>query len=172
MNSSSLFDSEPEQQSGAVISDCGKYRYHLWRIWNSELPVMVWVMLNPSTADATQDDPTIRRCIGFAKREGCGGISVRNIFALRATNPKDLLKHPDPVGPENESHLLSARNSFLMSVLVVGWGCTIPSLRGRYTTPIACLLPQSPQCFGVTKNGDPKHPLYLPKNAPLVEWRK
>ena len=68
-----LFDElTDEQRSGAIISACGQYRYHLWRRWDELLPTMVWVMLNPSTADATEDDPTIRRCIGFAKREGCG----------------------------------------------------------------------------------------------------
>lgn len=133
---------------------------------------MVWVMLNPSTADATEDDPTIRRCIGFAKREGCGGISVRNVFALRATNPDELLKHPDPFGPENEAYLLGARNVSLLTVLVLGWGAKIksPRLVGYYQRAAACLTGQSPHCFGLTKDGDPRHPLYLKGDAPLVPW--
>lgn len=162
-----------EDRSGAIISPCGEYRYHLWRRWDESLPTMCWVMLNPSTADASEDDPTIRRCIGFAKREGCGGISVRNVFALRATDPAELLKHPDPFGPENEEHLLSARSCSLMTILVVGWGnqSTNKRLRHYYNQAACCLLPQSPKCFGVTKSGDPRHPLYLPGGAKLIGWR-
>lgn len=167
-----LFDNMTEdERSGAIISDCGSYRYHLWRRWDETLPTMVWVMMNPSTADASEDDPTIRRCIGFAKREGCGGISVRNVFALRATNPDELLKHHDPFGPDNESHLLAARNCHLMSVLVLGWGAKIKRLAWAYQKASACLVMQSPKCFGTTKGGDPRHPLYLPGNAELIDWK-
>jgi hypothetical protein len=171
---SDLFDPmTDEQKSGAILSACGTYRYHLWRRWDELLPTMVWVMLNPSTADAAADDPTIRRCIGFAKREGCGGISVRNVFALRATDPDELVKHPDPFGPENEAYLLGARNVSLMTILVLGWGArlTSPRLRGYYRRAEACTVVQKPRCFGVTKAGDPRHPLYLPGNAPLVQWK-
>ena len=88
----------------AVISHCKRYRYRLARHWGagSALP---FVMLNPSTADADNDDPTIRRCIAFAKREGAGGIVVANLFAFRATSPADMLAAPNPFGPENEGHL-------------------------------------------------------------------
>lgn len=106
-----LFDTGPSEneRAGAILSACGTYRYHLWRLWDKALPVMVFVMQNPSTADASHDDPTIRKCIGFAKRHGYGGISVRNIFALRATDERILLTHHDPFGPENDAHLLAAR---------------------------------------------------------------
>ena len=162
-----------DDRSGAILSDCGTYRYHLWRRWNPDLPTMVWVMLNPSTADATADDPTIRRCINFARREGCGGISVRNVFALRATNPDELLRHPDPFGPDNETWLLAARQCSLLTVLVLGWGArlTAPRLRSFYQRAECCLVTQKPFCFGTTKAGDPRHPLYLPNNAPLTPWR-
>jgi hypothetical protein len=76
-----LFDAAPVATSGAVLSDCGQYRYRLWRVWDDCLPLMVFVMQNPSTATADADDPTIRKCIGFAKRHGYGGVSVRNVFA-------------------------------------------------------------------------------------------
>lgn len=170
----SLFDEmTDEDRSGAVISPCGTYRYHLWRRWDGNLPTMCWVMLNPSTADAKEDDPTIRRCIGFAKREGCGGISVRNVFALRATHPSELAKHSDPFGPENEAHLMGARNVSLLTVLVLGWGAQIGNKRllSYYTRAQCCLLPQNPYCFGVTKAGGPRHPLYLPGDAPLARWK-
>jgi hypothetical protein len=172
--SDSLFhDLSDGDRSGAVLSDCGTYRYHLWRRWDPCLPTMVWVMLNPSTADAKEDDPTIRRCLGFAKREGCGGISVRNVFALRATDPAELAKHPDPFGPENEEYLLGARGVSLLTVLVLGWGAklTHPRLRSYYQRAECCLVTQSPKCFGVTKKGDPRHPLYLPGNAALTPWK-
>lgn len=169
-----LFDTmTDEDRSGAIISPCGTYRYHLWRRWDENLPTMCWVMLNPSTADASLDDPTIRRCIGFAKREGCGGISVRNVFALRATDPKELLSHPDPFGPENEAHLMSARQVSLLTILVLGWGAKInsPRLRDYYRRAEAMMVMQDAKCFGVTKDGDPRHPLYLKGDAPLVKWR-
>lgn len=160
------------ERSGAIISACGAYRYHLWRRWDDSLPTMVWIMLNPSTADAIKDDPTIRKCIGFAKREGCGGISVRNVFALRATDPAELLKHPDPFGPENEQHLLAARSVSTMTILVLGWGAKVAKrLHHYYQRAAACLTLQSPNCFGTTKDGDPRHPLYLKGDAPLTPWK-
>ena len=80
------------------------YRYLLTRRWGT-VPAMVWIMLNPSTADAFAEDPTIRRCLIFAHREGCGGLTVVNLFALRSTDPKALTRHPDPVGPANDTFI-------------------------------------------------------------------
>jgi hypothetical protein len=88
----------------AVLSDCGTYRYRLGRRW-AEGPVDVWIMLNPSTADATVDDRTIRRCMEFSRRWGAGALVVGNLFALRATDPAELVRHPDPIGPDNDEHL-------------------------------------------------------------------
>jgi len=167
-----LFD-EPatELQSGAVISPCGEYRYRLWRRWNDLQPVMVWVMLNPSTADASQDDPTIRRCIGFAKREGFGSIDVLNVFALRATNPDALLSHRDPFGPDNEEWLLGCRQRHAMSQLVLGFGAIhSPRLLSHYKRAWCAFVQAKPNCFGITKAGWPRHPLYLPGNAAIQEW--
>lgn len=167
-----LFD-EPAFQTGALISHCGQYRYHLWRVWEPLLPTMVFVMQNPSTADATTDDPTIRKCIGYAKREGYGGISVRNVFALRATDERKLLEHPDPFGPDNEAHLLAARSVSLLTRLVVAWGERLGGKRlaRHYNHAAVCLAPLSPYCLGVNKSGEPKHPLYLKGDTPLIPWR-
>jgi hypothetical protein len=163
----------PDERSGAIISPCGVYRYHLWRRWDENLPTMVWVMLNPSTADAAEDDPTIRRCIGFAKREGCGGISVRNVFALRATDPSELAKYPDPVGPDNWDYLINARQVSLLTILIAGWGALRPEkrLRSGYTNAISAVMGQGAHCFGVTKKGHPRHPLYLKANAPMIPFK-
>jgi hypothetical protein len=171
----SLFDDGTEKtqvKTGAIISACGQYRYHLWRQWNASLACMCWLMLNPSSADDKEDDPTIRKCIGFAKRHDCGGISVRNVFALRATDPTGLLRHPDPFGPENEDYLMSARNVSLLTILVLGWGTKKGGKRLAHhykRAENACVI-QKPYCFGVTKDGDPGHPLYLPYDSPKMEW--
>jgi hypothetical protein len=159
--------------TGAKISDCGLYRYHLWRVWDDTLPVMVWVMMNPSTADQTDDDPTIRRCVGFAKRDGFGGISVRNVFALRSTDPKALLTAADPFGPKNEDALLHCRGVAMMTRLVVAWGKPVGGKRlaGYYQrAAVACSI-NKPYCLGVNGDGSPKHPLYLANDTPIVPWR-
>lgn len=159
-------------ESGAVISACGQYRYALWRIWDDCRPVMSFVMMNPSTANAADDDPTIRRCVGFAKREGCGGIYVTNVFALRSTDPAALSSHPDPFGPENEKHLLGADRVSMMTQLVVAWGARKGGRRlaHYYKKAAVILVTQSPHCLGVTRDGDPCHPLYLANSTPLVRW--
>jgi hypothetical protein len=113
---------------GAEFSDCGTYRYALWRTWNALQPGVLFVGLNPSTADATTDDPTIRRCIGFAKRWGYGGITMANVFAYRATDPREMtvLALERAIGPENDAHLASLAES--ASFVVAAWGA---HLRGR-----------------------------------------
>ncbi len=166
-------DTQTELETGAIISPCEQYRYHLWRIWDRSLPTLVFVMQNPSTADASSDDPTIRRCIGFAKRDGYGSISVRNVFALRATDERELLTHPDPFGPDNETHLLAAREVSLMSRLVVAWGNRFGGKRLAYHYKQAgvILSTLTPYCLGTTASGEPKHPLFLPANAEMILWK-
>lgn len=159
-------------QTGATISECGLYRYHLWRVWDDERAILCFVMLNPSTADASEDDATIRRCLGFAKRDGYGGISVRNLFALRATDPCELLKVHDPVGPDNEEHLLACRNVHLLSRLVAAWG-RLPggkTLRSLAQSSVNIVRMSDPYCLGCNQDGSPKHPLYLPSNTDIIKW--
>src|SRR3989449_11540410 len=117
----------PPMRTDACFSRCGTYRYALWRRWAAG-PQVLFVMLNPSTADAQRDDPTIRRCIGFARRWGCGGIEVVNLFALRATDPRRLRYTRDPVGPENVAHL--ARAAGRASLVGAAWGAD-PAARSR-----------------------------------------
>ena len=155
-------------QSGALISECGTYRYLLWRKWGGSLDsVLSFVMLNPSTADALKDDPTIRRCIALAKRERLGGIQVVNLFAYRSTDPAVLGRVPDPVGPSNDHFI--REQVFPGRVIVVAWGSV--RFQGRIGQVMGMLREHGrAYCLGTTKNGSPRHPLYLPSSTPLVSF--
>jgi len=142
----------------AVVSPCGTYRYELRRQWAKGL-VCTWIMLNPSVADSEIDDPTIRRCAGFARRWGHSGITVRNLFALRATDPRALRHHPDPVGPDNDWWLTAPASPGLT---VCAWG-THGALRDRAARVVAVLTRRGAplHCLALTAQGHPRHPLYL-----------
>jgi len=146
-------------EKSAIISECRKYRYELRRIWQQKLGLICWVMLNPSTADANFDDPTIRRCMGYTARWGYGGIIVVNLFALRATNPKELYKSNDPKGPENYHYIFRA--SWGSKLTIVAWGT-----HGKHLNQNKIVLAQltNPHYLILTKNGDPHHPLFLRKD--------
>ena len=154
----------------AQISGCGRYRYRLERFW-SDAPALPFVMLNPSTADAMLDDPTIRRCMGFARREGAGGIIVANVYAFRATDPAALWRQADPHGPENDAALTEvARWAAQVNVPVVcAWGVH----GGGSNRHIALMLDAGARlvCLGKTKGGHPHHPLYLKGDQPLESFR-
>ena len=123
VNSLPVFVVPREIERATVISKCGAYRYSLTRKW-SDAPNLPFVMLNPSTADAKEDDPTIRRCIGFARREGAGGLIVANLYALRAPSPEALWSARDPLGPENLQTLagLAAQAVDQSLPIVCAWG--------------------------------------------------
>lgn len=147
----------------AVISECGRYRYALTRRW-SDGPNCGFIMLNPSTADAERDDPTIRRCIGFARREGCGGLIVLNLFAYRATKPEDMAAASDPVGPHADHHLLD----FIQNVdgpLIAAWGSHW--MAKTRAADVTAMIGSHCSCLGKTKNGSPRHPLYVRADTPL-----
>ena len=159
----------PEIAAGADLSDDGLYRYRLWRKWAPGAR-MVFCMLNPSTADAHQDDPTIRRCIGFAKEHGCGALDVVNLFALRSTDPAALFDHPDPIGPANDDAIAAAAKG--AAVVVVAWGAE-GGLRHRDQEVLDLLdrfAEAPPVCLGRTKAGFPRHPLYVAKATPLSDY--
>ena len=167
----------------AFLSHCGRYRYYLVRRW-SDGPVMLFVMLNPSTADATNDDPTIRRCIGFAQREGCGAVAVVNLFALRTPDPRQLLGVAQAlgtetiIGRENDKHIATAVS--MASVVVMAWGAHESRLfsdpenhhdRGHSVwRAVRHIHGKRTMCLGTTKAGAPKHPLYLAANTPLIPY--
>lgn len=154
-------------ESDAIISGCGQYRHSLTRKWGPG-PTCVFIMLNPSTADAVEDDPTIRRCIGFAQREGCGSLEVVNLFGFRATSPADLKRAADPVGRWNDQYLYAAVK-FATGPVIAAWGA-----HGAWmdqSRKVRQMLRTKPlKCLGLTKAGEPKHPLYLPGDAPLINF--
>lgn len=144
----------------AQISKDGVYRYELTRRWEPGL-LLRWVMLNPSTADALVDDPTIRRCCGFAKAWNFAGIVVHNLYALRSTDPKALRTHPDPVGPENNRYLSQSPLSYSDGV-ICAWGASADPDRERHVVRMFADTRTDLYCLGRTKAGNPRHPLYLP----------
>ncbi|ARP92528.1 hypothetical protein CAL14_05375 [Bordetella genomosp. 9] len=160
----------------AVISECGTYRYLLTRPAPSGpqfakpcYGTALFVMLNPSTADATVDDPTIRRCKAFAYRWGCAGIAVVNLYALRSPSPADLWKHADPVGPDNDIWLRQVAREH--ETVVFAWGANAKPERVRQVYEIFKGGPlRQIRCLGVTKDGSPRHPLYVRADQPLIEW--
>src|SRR4051794_10946119 len=150
-------------QRRACFSQCGKYRYSLTRQWNVDRPSICWIMLNPSTANGFQDDPTIRRCIGFSQSWRAGGIEVVNLFAFRATQPAVLFAARDPIGPRNDGHLVACVKRPEQRV-IAAWGCN-GDRRGRDREVLALLarLGVRVECLGRTKHGYPRHPLYVPE---------
>jgi hypothetical protein len=125
-------------------------------------------MLNPSTADAERDDPTIRRCGGFARAWGFGAMTVVNLFALRATDPARLRRARDPIGRDNDRHIAEAAAG--ADALVLAWGIH-GALRDRDRAVLALLSELRPSCLGLTRGGHPRHPLYLPRAAAPVPFR-
>lgn len=154
-------------QRKASLSKCGLYRYTLSRRWQEDGEFLVWVMLNPSTADAEQDDPTIRRVIGFSKREGFGGLHVVNIWALRATSPKDLHARREAYEPEN---LCIVRAFVEDADVVVAWGGSLSQCPALTRVKMILRTAHRVRCLGVTKSGQPRHPLYLRADTLLVPW--
>ena len=185
---------------GALISRDGRYRYRLWREWRlstlfarwnwwrdetgqpvldgsghpiGEPKTCLFVMLNPSTADGDVDDPTIRRCVGFALRLKYERLEVVNLFAYRATSPRDLMALNDidePVGIDNQRHVETAALS--ADRIICAWGAHGAHLDQDETVFGWLPLHKPKFCFGLpTKAGAPRHPLYLAANAPLREYR-
>ena len=154
--------------AGAQFSKCRKYRYALWRTWQEGDGHVTFIGLNPSMADETKDDPTIRRCIGFAKSWGFGGINMLNLFAFAATDPNVLKKVDDPVGDQNDSFLM--RYCDAAGLNVACWG-TRGAFMERGKKVIELLGAESLSCFGLTSGGHPKHPLYLKKETVCINLK-
>lgn len=158
--------------NACVFSPDRIYRYSLVSIIGPEKKICLFVCLNPSTADENQDDPTVRRCKGYAKRLGCGIFSIGNIFAYRATNPKELYKVSDPVGLENDRRIRESAEC--ADIVVAAWGSHGNYLdRGKQ---VVTLLRKHHNGFihilGSTRRGQPSHPLYLKKDALFQVYNK
>lgn len=152
----------------ATFSACGRFRYRLGRRWGPG-PPLLFVMLNPSTADGRKDDPTLRRCLGFSQRAGFDALEVVNLFAYRATDPSDLRAAGYPVGLRNDEHIAAAvRDS---AAVCLAWGAHAARL-ARATEVLDLLrgLDARPQCLRLTRDGCPQHPLRLPSNCVLRQF--
>lgn len=145
----------------AVLSDCGKYRYLLRRSWDHKLPRALYIMLNPSTADAEVDDATIRSCFRLARPWGYGSLEVVNLFAWRATDPAELEKAADPVGnPRNADTIQMALKR--CDLAICAWGAhPMAEERGQLAVSTVRGYKPAAYCLGTTKHGAPKHPLYI-----------
>jgi hypothetical protein len=146
-------------ERGAAFDPTGTYRYCLWRCWDAGRPRVTFIMLNPSTADAVRDDPTIRRCMAFVCSWGGGSLEVVNLFAYRTGRPALLRAAPDPVGPRNDWYLLRAARR--ADRLIAAWG-NHGVLHARDRTVLHLLADQAELfCLGTTRLGQPRHPLYV-----------
>jgi hypothetical protein len=155
---------------GAFITPCKKFRYHLTRIWDSNKPKITVVGLNCSTADAEKNDPTVRREIMFAMDMGFGWLYKANLFAYRTKDPKKMKRARDPIGPDNDRWIAGMAKA--AHKIVVAWGAHGSYLdRDRAVEKILRATGKPLWCFGVTKGGFPKHPLYLDSGTRLVEWK-
>ena len=146
-------------EKSACFSPCLKYRYTLKRIWNQKKDYICFVCLNPSTADENFDDPTIRRCVGFIDSWGFGGLIMVNLFAFRATKPKDMLAAKEPIGPHNDIYIEGA--SACAAFTIMAWGT-----KGNYLNrdkEVMTFLSR-PKHIILTKDGHPGHPLFLRKS--------
>ena len=153
---------------GAIFDVNGRYRYSLWRSWSTHYPRIVFILLNPSSADEQRNDPTIRRCMGFARAWNFGSMEVVNLFAYRATDYRELFKVSDPIGEENNHFLLQAVER--CSTVVLGWG-TRGTLLGRDRQVISLLAHRNDvYCLGIMKDGKPRHPLYIKCDTNLMPF--
>lgn len=163
----------PYTDSGAEVSVGENYRYRLWREWRGGLfrgrgGLTLFIMLNPSTADGSIDDPTIRRCVSFTQSWGHNRLEVVNLFAYRATNPKELLQACSPIGPGNDAYILDAADR--ADTIVCAWG-TMGWIDDRAKDVKSMLSKHKLQCLGLTRGAHPKHPVRLSKQLRLEPFK-
>jgi len=167
------------ETASATFSADRAYRYALTRTW-ADGPPAVFAMLNPSTAGAFVLDPTVRRCVGFARAWGCGGLLVLNAFGLCSTDPRALDRHPDPVGPANDDVIRAELAAAARRAgggrleIVAAWGAA-PAVRRAGRDAVLCaavreVTGQVLGCLGATRDGSPRHPLYVPASAYVRAW--
>ena len=154
-------------ESGAIFSPCRTYRYQLWRIWDASLPLLNIIGVNGSKADEHQSDHTVTRCMGFARAFGYGGLIMTNLFGYMATDPRVMRAQADPVGRENDMWLLDAARR--AEIRVAAWGVH-GQHRGRDRTVLRLLESYPLMCLGLTRGGQPRHPLFTRKDAQLTRY--
>jgi hypothetical protein len=155
--------------SVAVYSDCERYRYLLTRVWADGGARALFVMLNPSTATEVQNDPTVERCERRARAMGCGAFRVVNIFAWRATDPKEMRAVADPVGPGNDAAIVES--GAWADRIVCAWGTHGAHLgRGAAVERLLRATGRDLSVLGLTKAGHPQHPLYIGYDRQPVAW--
>lgn len=173
MSEPALFDMSGTVHRSAIVSADGVYRYSLARWWDNDLPRDLWVMCNPSTADAAIDDATIRRCIGFSRRFGSGGFVVVNAYAYRATKPVAMwaaaAAGADIIGPENDSWI-TAHLKTEQGRVIVAWGAHPRPERCWHVAALISAAGREAMCLGTTRDGQPRHPLMLRNDAALRGW--
>ena len=149
-----------ESPNGAILSECRQYRYLLWRMWNPALPILTLCMLNPSTADESENDATITRCIKRAKLMQCGAIRVVNLFAFIDPDRGALRRVKDPIGPLNDTYIIEACRD--AKTVLCGWG-TDGSILGRGKAIVGHMVAAGihPTALHINTDGSPKHPLYV-----------
>jgi hypothetical protein len=153
----------------ALFSDCQKYRFHLSREWDVIKPSICWILLNPSTADENVLDNTLTRCLDYSVQWGFGSMHITNIFAFRATDPKNMMAAKDPVGPDNDGYLTLIPR--MCELTVAGWGNGGLYLeRWKEIEKLTTMRDIKLKCLRKTKSGQPSHPLYLPKDLELIDW--
>lgn len=155
--------------SSACISDCGHFRYSLTRVWDEAKPMIAFIGLNPSTADESEDDNTIRKCVKFARRDGFGSLCMINLFAFRATQPADMKRHGMPIGRDNDRTILETVN--LCNRVVACWGN--PGSWMSRDKAVCKMLEKhgvALYCLEVTKSGQPKHPLYIKDSQAFMPY--
>lgn len=165
------------REPSAVFSPCGRFRYRLDRdlgeplfVGNQANTTAAFVMLNPSTADAVQDDPTIRRCRWFAREKlRATRLIIVNLYAFRATDPEVLVREGFPIGPENDGHIFNALTDASAGV-VVAWGKRAQPQRVEAFVALAYLAGRDLLCLRTNADGSPEHPLYLPKTVEPARW--
>lgn len=156
--------------STAIYSDCERYRYSLTRIWDDDGQKVLFVMLNPSTATEVQNDPTVERCERRARTLGFGGFQVTNIFAWRDTDPRNMRAAADPVGPQNDKTILAGAD--WADSIVCAWGTHGAHLNRGAQVEALLRSAQHPLLqLGLTKDGHPKHPLYIGYAVRPEPWR-
>ncbi len=156
----------PIWSSGAIFDITRAYRYSLWRTWSIDHPRIVFIMLNPNTAGATYSDPTIRRCIQFARNWNYGSVEVVNLFAWCAPDPRALLHVADPIGPDNNHYLTQAISR--AHNIVAAWGIYGSLLSRDHAVLDLLAAREQTYCLGLTKDGHPRHPLHVKGNVSLT----